>query len=208
MGNKAKRQKRAKEKRKQANRDRNTRNTRGLSQQPSDRIEVNYDSPISLVMAGPLVRAAFSVPEILAEKLQQAGRPVPQPVHGEMLIDTGATSTCISETVANELGLKPVGFAETYGAGGLHKNPLFETRLQLGLANNPKKAVEICFEDRTMGIPKLDEPGKNVKSYDGRTARIIGLLGRDFLQNCKLEYDGPNACVVLKVDLSKIAKRP
>ena len=67
-----------------------------------------YPSPEHLAALGPLVVASWSLPHRLVEKLQKQGRPVPQPVTGALLIDTGATKTSVSEKAAGDLALKPL----------------------------------------------------------------------------------------------------
>jgi len=46
-----------------------------------------------------------------------------------MLVDTGATFTCMSLDVARELQLSPADLRGSYGAGGLHENEVFEAFL-------------------------------------------------------------------------------
>lgn len=48
------------------------------------------------------------------------------------LWDTGATGSCISKKYADELGLKPVEFRDTYGVGGsIERVPVYEILIDL-----------------------------------------------------------------------------
>ena len=71
--------------------------------------------------------------ELFARRL--AGQ-FPQPVVGVVLIDTGASNTCISQRVAERLNLKPLRIADGLGAGGTHRNPVYVfVQLQIGFGD-------------------------------------------------------------------------
>jgi len=63
--------------------------------------------PGLLEQVGPLVPVQIEVPTVLAQQLQQAGMAVPQPVSGQALIDTGATSSAVDAQVLTSLGIAP-----------------------------------------------------------------------------------------------------
>lgn len=59
----------------------------------------------NLHLNGPTVQVTVTVSQDIAAQLTQAGHPVPTPVAGTALIDTGASSTCIDDAIAQQLGL-------------------------------------------------------------------------------------------------------
>ena len=85
----------------------------------------DYKDPQFLHRFGPIVQAAWRVPTPLESFLAQQKQPIPDKVSGWILVDSGAQDTCISLDVANHLGLKQLGICTGYGAGGVHKNPIF-----------------------------------------------------------------------------------
>jgi hypothetical protein len=57
---------------------------------------------------GPIVQVTIGVEQNIAQQLLLQGMPLPQPVPGVALIDTGATSTCIDEAIAEKQNLPVV----------------------------------------------------------------------------------------------------
>ena len=54
---------------------------------------------------GPVVQVTISLGKTLAGELLQQGKPLPTPVSGLALIDTGASSTCVDDETAKAMGL-------------------------------------------------------------------------------------------------------
>ncbi|MBX6420559.1 MAG: aspartyl protease family protein [Nevskia sp.] len=81
------------------------------------------------------------------------------------LIDTGASHTCISQAIVNDLGLAPVGMAEVSGVHGAQSVP----RFLIDLAINFGAAV--------FGMPNLSVTQFEI---DGAAPFQI-LIGRDVL---------------------------
>lgn len=130
--------------------------------------------PFRLQVAGPRVAIQIEVPSPLAKRLTEWGKPIPQPLTGWGLIDTGATSTAVSASAMSALGVSPVGVASVGTAGGRHEQPVFPLKLslvQVGLA--------LEFSQVT---------GADLSGFD-----IIALLGRDILTRMMLIYDGPSS---------------
>lgn len=169
---------------------------------PPRRFHCQYPNSATLVSIGPLVPAKWSVPPAYADRLVAAGRLVPDPIAGQMLIDTGASTTCIALDVAGDLRLQQTGIGQTFGVGGLHENPKFSAQLTLALADGAA-ITQITVVTEAMGVPRLNEPFQalNAKNPDGTPARLVGLLGRDFLRHVSLRYNGPRAEVEFVVDL-------
>ena len=53
----------------------------------------------TLVMRGPVVQVMVSVPPEIADIFAKESKPIPSPVSGLALIDTGATISCVDEEV-------------------------------------------------------------------------------------------------------------
>ncbi|GAB5547847.1 MAG: hypothetical protein SangKO_076070 [Sandaracinaceae bacterium] len=165
------------------------------------RIEVGYGSAAVLQGAGPLIGAELRVPNAIAEKLGKEGKPIPPPVLGHLLVDTGASSTCIAEDAAQQLGLKPVDVGKTYGAGGLHENNIYQVFIAMHIVDaKHQKTSTISNETRAMGIPKLNNL-QGVLHGNGQPVRLIGLLGRDVLKHATFVYRGSKGSIAIEFDM-------
>jgi hypothetical protein len=176
---------------------------------PPTSFAVHYASPRDLQLVGPLVWVAWSVPESLARRLLEAGRAVPAPVSGRLLVDTGASATAISVEAAQELGLQPVDVGHTYGAHGLQQNPIYEAHLSMSIAG-PGGESGVEADLRVSGIREMEamfqKLGVRTGGQDG--GRLVGLLGRDFLRHAVLTYDGTYGVVTLKIVPGSFVPRP
>src|SRR5436189_241781 len=68
-------------------------------------------SPNSLFIHGPFVNVEISVPKPLADLLTNQGKTLPQSKSGIALIDTGATRTCVHDSIMQNLGVNTIGVA-------------------------------------------------------------------------------------------------
>jgi hypothetical protein len=128
----------------------------------------------SLTLVGPLIPGAWSRHD------DELGRRM----NGEFLIDTGAYGPMIDADVAQSLNLSVRGTREVHGIHGYGWLQRYLAKLVLP-AKDP--AGQDCFFEQLIecvGVPSLLE--KN-RQHD---AQVIGILGRAFLQNAKLEIDG------------------
>lgn len=146
---------------------------------------------------GPLVEAEWAVPTALQHKLTEANRPVPTPVAGVALIDTGASHTCIAQDAATELGLRATSVGQTFGAGGRHANETFFARLSFRISLVSGQVGSVHREHTALGIPSLHEQFEHAASRGtipptGVPWRLIGLIGRDLLQNMRFSMHGPS----------------
>jgi predicted aspartyl protease len=131
-------------------------------------------NPGLLGQLGPQVVVQVEVPTALAKLLSGSGQPVPPPVTGRALIDTGATASAVDASVVAALGVKPVGTANIGTAGGPTTQPVYPIRVELqGIG------LKIDFS-RVTGAP-LKGMG------------LVALLGRDMLSRMILIYDGPSS---------------
>ena len=161
-----------------------------------------------MTIAGPIVRAQWGVPTVQGNLLKALGKSVPNPVAGHMLIDTGAAKTCIAEDVAIELGLKPIGKARTFGAHGQGEANKYVAHFSFSIKNKSSNLL-IEREMITAAIPQLNEAYSVFSVRDGEDdpVRLIGLLGRDFLQHTKLVYDGIRGSYSIAMSLESMNRK-
>lgn len=155
-----------------------------------------------LLAYGPWLEAKWGVPAPLAKALEAAGRPVPAPIEGCLLLDTGATRTCISCLAADRLQLQPVGQVDGFGAGGAHKNPLYFAHLMIPIRDHRGLGTMLHAEVPCLGVPDLEKPALSTGglSFEGRPMELIGLLGRDFLARTTFVYNGKEGHLQLTFD--------
>jgi len=168
---------------------------------------VPYRTPEALRLLGPVIRAHWMVPDNVAASLKARGREVPGPVHGEMLVDTGASTTCITRAVADELGLQPIGVKKTMGSAGVHENELFTAKLSLGITDQATgvQTWVTMKKSQAIAIPTMGSPPVHVfEEGESKAVRLIGLLGRDFLQHTTFTYYGSLGRLEVHLDLASI----
>jgi hypothetical protein len=182
---------------------------------PPNFIDLAYGSVDMLHLTGPLVPAAWTIPETLEELYRKHGVPVPPPVQGFLLVDTGATSTCITMEAAAELQLMPRRISRSYGAGGLTENPMFWARLQIDIDNTQGAVTTAELDQEVAGIPGLEACYANLDVKFSRKlgnvpptkVRLIGLLGREFLRHATLLYEGSKGHARLTLDMDSFQPR-
>lgn len=120
---------------------------------------------------GPVIQVQIEVPLALSKQLQASSIPIPQPLTGLALVDTGATSSAIDKQVPGKLGVSPIGTTKGSTASGPSTHNLYPIRIVWpGIMNMDFQAV-------------IDA--------DLAPQGLIALLGRDFLERAILVYDGP-----------------
>jgi len=136
---------------------------------------ISVESSIQrLVHVGPLVPGSWSRHD------DDLGRRMP----GEFLIDTGAYGAMIDLDIAMSLQLPVRGPREIHGIHGY--GSLQQYLAKLILPAKDTRGNDCLFEQvmECVGVSSLLE--KN-REHD---ARVIGILGRVFLQSAHLEIDG------------------
>ena len=124
--------------------------------------------PETLLRDGPRIRVRISLPRAAANLRRQP----PAPTEGLALIDTGASYTCIDQSVAAQLQLVPVGHIPVAGATSSGLQPVYVVTWEL-LGSN---------------IPPLTD--KSVVGASLANQGLSMLLGRDFLRIAQFTYDG------------------
>jgi hypothetical protein len=134
-------------------------------------------APQGLATLGAVLQVEVNLPQPLIEFLGQQGRPIPAPYTGTALIDTGASMTCVDESVLTNLGINAVGLVSLGTAAGLVQRPLFPARLAFP---EPKLNVDLSR------VVAVDLRGQNIQGMP-----LIALIGRDdILRVCQFIYDG------------------
>jgi len=119
------------------------------------------------------------VPQALEDLLSQQGKPVPKPIAGKALMDTGASITAVDDSIITSLGVQPVGVTTVHTPSGSAQQNQYPAR----------------FNFPGSGLPQL-----NVHQTIGSILRpqgIIALIGRDALSNVVLVYNGPGGFITL-----------
>jgi hypothetical protein len=120
-----------------------------------NRFEMQYGAE-RLSSCGPQFVGNWGVPLSIRDALARAGRSAPDPVVGALLLDTGATRTCIALEAATQLGLQPKRMEEGMGAGGKHRNPVFLARLEIHIQHPLTGEVNpYAWEQEVQGITDL-----------------------------------------------------
>lgn len=127
--------------------------------------------PDGLLQNGPVVAVQLEVSSALGKRLGDEGKPIPQPITGTGLIDTGATFSAIDTSIAAKLGLEPTGLVKVGTAKGAHEAPIYSLKITL-----PSALVQV-EDSYVTGVELADTP-------------YIALLGRSFLRSGILIYDG------------------
>jgi hypothetical protein len=126
--------------------------------------------------AGPMIDVLIGVTRARASALQMAKFPVPPPVPLRLLIDTGASGTCIEAGLLKPLGLVPKGQVPVQTPSTVLSPmmcDLFEVSVTLVHPLLP-------FSIETVSIVECPPIGSGIQ----------GLLGRDLLAHCLFVYNG------------------
>jgi hypothetical protein len=137
-------------------------------------------TPAALHAVGATFNIEIQVPPDIAKVLTEAGQPVPQPRAGIGLVDTGATNSCVHESILADLGISPVGVRPAATAAGPVDQNLYPVR--------------ISFPGEGWTLDLTSAAGVDLSGFQVQTKPpqdLIALLGRDLLKNWVLIYNGP-----------------
>jgi len=135
-----------------------------------------------MVRLGPAVQVTIHVPDDVAQVYADRGETSPPPINGYAIIDTGATTTCFDAESAKEAGLPQIGAADMSSASHTNSRVLVF-------------AGKIFVPGLGIGISIPEGMGANLSSInlkDSGGEALVALLGRDFLRNTVLVYNGPD----------------
>lgn len=134
--------------------------------------------PDYLRKAGPSLPVEIAIPDVLAAVLANQSLPIPSPISGFALFDTGASITGVDETVLTQLSLSPIGVTNI-------------STPSAGQAQCSQYPAKILF-------PTTPLPPLTFTSVVGITLRnqgYVALIGRDIMAAMLIVYDGPGARV-------------
>lgn len=134
---------------------------------------VQIDPRQLIAMRGPVVSVAIKVPPEIAELLTKASKPVPPPITGFGLIDTGAVSSCIDHAAAKALGLPVVNVIKMSSA----------THEQVDTNVYPVSFDILGGQPISVNCPRA--AGAALANQ-----QLILLIGRDLLANAFFSYNG------------------
>jgi predicted aspartyl protease len=131
--------------------------------------------PERLLYGGPLIPGAWRH----RRDEEEAGS-----VGGEILIDTGAFGAMIDLDVAQGLRLPIRGTKEIHGIHGYGSVSCYQAKLVLPAKDPIGEDCEFIKIIECIGVPSLTEKNRE------HGVHVIGIIGRQFLQNVHLEIDG------------------
>jgi hypothetical protein len=138
----------------------------------------------TLEETGPLVQVVLGMPQALEEWCVKNGFPVPAPVQGYALIDTGASSTAVDEKIISGLNIIPIDSIPTSTPTGHGRSFVYPAKVSF-----PGLNLGDVRMDRVIGCEL------NWQCADGR--EVIMLLGRDILKHFLMIYNGPGSSISL-----------
>ena len=141
-------------------------------------------APQHLQLVGPRVPVEIKVPDAVVQELTKRQLPIPQPVSGYALIDTGASVLCVDHGVlTTSLKLSPFSSAKVGTPAGEVEQGIFPVALSF-----PGTGIGELSLARCLGAD-LDSQRK--------ATNIIALIGRDVLINCVFIYNGKGGVYTL-----------
>lgn len=140
-------------------------------------------APERLKAIGPLIPGAWG----------RQGDELNREIRGDFLLDTGAYSAMIDLEAAELLHLPSRGTREIHGIHGYGTLQQFAAKVIL--AARDAGGQECVFEQamECVGVPALREKSRE------QSANVIGILGRIFLQEARLDVDWRSGRVVLQI---------
>jgi hypothetical protein len=131
------------------------------------------------MVIGPQLDVEVHVPDALASLLTQQGKPVPKPVAGKVLIDTGASITAVDDSIIQSLGVQPVGIATVHTPSGSAQQNMYPVKFIF-----PRSGLPPLIASHAIGSLL-------------RPQGIVALIGRDSLNSVVFVYNGPVGVITL-----------
>jgi hypothetical protein len=136
-------------------------------------------SAFRLTTEGPTVPVAVGLTAQHMDVLQRLGQPIPNPISGFALIDTGASVCMLDDSIVNQLSIPPLGTRQIHSPAGPTQQYTYPASLSFPGTTLPN----IAFSDFISG-PLLP-------------TGIIALIGRNVLSSFVLNYNGPGGHISL-----------
>ncbi len=138
----------------------------------SDGSHVQIAPKHALLSRGPIIQVSVMVISSVAQQVIQQGGIIPNPVSGYALIDTGASTTCIDDTVARKIGAPAIDKVKMCSASHTEADAFI---------------YPVNFEILGANIP-INVPRCMGAALQGQ--ELVMLIGRDVLEKCTLHYNG------------------
>jgi hypothetical protein len=146
---------------------------------------VRYLPEIPIRFFGALISAQLDIDQERWKALRDAGKPIPEPQHISLTIDTGASSSWIRSAYLEKLGLyQPRSWFDVVTPDGVEKQPAYEVCLILGGVGTP--------------LTKRINTLIGCKEFEGEPHD--GLLGRNELRQLRFFWNGPAESVNISYD--------
>lgn len=137
--------------------------------------------PAVLQGLGLILTTDLSIAAPHAALLSAAGKPIPPAIRVRLLVDTGATSSCVRHNIAEAAGLKLISASvPVAGVGVVTTGKKYLGRIQFAF---PSKIID--------GMGHTIWVDTEITSIDLPSPHIDGLIGRDVLSHFELSYSGP-----------------
>ncbi len=134
------------------------------------------EDPTLLRLAGPLLNVEISIPTALAQLYNQIKKPIPPPITGWALLDTGAYRTCVDNHTIQSLGVSAVGLEPTLTPAGKKDQNTYPAHFKF-----PGTNIDLDFGEVI---------GADLKGQTFNNQPIIALVGRDILSECVFIFNG------------------
>lgn len=138
--------------------------------------EVATSPPEGLTSRGAIFPVQISLPKVLMDHLTNQELPIPSPVSGTALIDTGSSVSVVDLSVLSSLQINPISIVTVLTPAGPTRRNLFPARFI---------------------FPGLGIDLSAVIGFDLRPHQIIALIGRDILSKFLMIYHGNAGRVTL-----------
>ena len=140
-------------------------------------------APERLLEFGAVTSVEVHVPPDIAEALVAHELPVPAPVSGLAVIDTGAVATVVDQSVFPRLGLRPVGTTRLSSATGTTSRESYPAQLVFpamdSLSLDLPDATSVDLRDQVVPLGPA-----------GGDRQVIVLAGRDLLAGGVFVWNG------------------
>jgi hypothetical protein len=98
-----------------------------------------------------------------------------------MLVDTGASKTCVCQQAIERLGVSPVGLTQVVTPSGIAQQLLY-----------PADILFVGFTGKLSFATVIGSPHLEAQN-------LLGLVGRDLLSHMQLVYNGRIGCFTLSI---------
>ena len=144
-------------------------------------IEVSFGLQ-NLRRDGPLLDGWFNYPS--------QSRPSRPEGVAYVLVDTGSPNIAIDEELARTLGLPQLEPEKTQGVDGQFEADMFMAKLCIPMVSADSQPFLFAINIPVFSVRDLVKSHEDIMNPQGKPAQVVGVIGRVFLQFCKITYDG------------------